>query len=140
MIFVDSGFLIALLDETDDASGNAFALFEAFNPDERVRLLTTRAALNEFLAHFSRGDGGTRNQAANFVENILDSRKYRVVPIDDQLYRDAVQLYKARPDKRYSMVDCIGMTLMRRLGIQDVVATDRDFEQEGFTNLMRPVG
>ena len=44
--------------------------------------------------------------------------------------------YDSRLDKRYSIVDCVGMTIMRREGISDFVTTDRDFVQEGFLNLM----
>ena len=138
LIFVDSGFLIALLDVTDDASIDASPLLDELYDDNRVTLVTTRAVLNEVLAHFSRGDGNTRRRIANFAKDTLDNPKYRVVPIDDDCYRAAIQLYDSRPDKRYSMVDCIGMTVMRQLGIEEVVATDRDFEQEGFINLMRP--
>ncbi len=138
MIYADSGFYIALLDDTDDASEYALQLFDAFLSDHHLRLITTRAVLNEFLAHFSRGVAATRLRAVDFAKDVLRNPKYSVVPIDDTEYWEAILLYEARPDKRYSMVDCIGMTVMRRQGIQDVVATDRDFEQEGFTNLMIP--
>ena len=140
LIFVDSGFLIALLDETETARTDALQLLRGFFGDHRVNLLTTRAVLNEFLAHFSRGDGDTRQLAAVFAKEILDGSRYRVEPVDDRCYGEAIELYEARPDKRYSMVDCIGMIVMRRRGISEVVTTDRDFEQEGFSNLMRRAG
>ena len=140
MIFVDSGFLIALIDKSDPASAVASRLLDEFLRDRGLTLFTTRAVLNELLAHFSRGDGTTRRRTARFSKDIIRNSKYQVVPVDDDCYWDAVLLYEERPDKQYSMVDCIGMTVMRRRGIQDLVATDRDFEQEGFTKLMRPVG
>ena len=52
-------------------------------------------------------------------------------------YLAALSLYESRLDKRYSMVDCIGMTVMGVENSREVLATDRDFEQEGFDNLMR---
>ena len=140
MIYVDAGFLIAVFDPDDAWSNAASAFLFSVYADRSITLVTVREVLNEFLAHFSRADGVTRRHAADFVKDLLHDSKYRVVAFDNDLYWEALLLYEARPDKRYSMVDCIGMTVMRRHGIQDVVATDRDFEQEGFSNLMRPVG
>jgi len=41
-----------------------------------------------------------------------------------------------RPDKGYSLVDCISMQTMRREGITDALTHDRHFEQEGFRALL----
>ena len=136
LIFVDSGFLIAIVDHTDVASAQAIRLQRELVSDHRVTLFTTRAVLNEFLAHFSRGTGDARRRTATFAKDVLDGPNYCVLSVDDACYREAIELYEARPDKHYSMVDCIGMTVMRRSGIETVVTTDRDFEQEGFRNLM----
>jgi len=46
-----------------------------------------------------------------------------------------LELYKHRPDKEYSLTDCISMQMMRQLGITDVLTQDRHFTQEGFTIL-----
>jgi predicted nucleic acid-binding protein len=45
--------------------------------------------------------------------------------------------YRARPDKGYSLTDCISMQTMRREGLTDVLTNDRHFEQEGFRALFR---
>ena len=130
--------MIAVFDLNEPLHGWATDLLDTFYEDHRLNLVTTRAVLNEFLAHFSRGDGITRVKAASVARDLLDDPKYAVTTVNDETYLDALNLYRNRPDKRYSMVDCIGMTVMRQLGIEEVVATDRDFEQEGFRNLMRP--
>jgi hypothetical protein len=49
----------------------------------------------------------------------------------------ACGLYSARPDKGYSLVDCISMQTMWREGIAEVLTNDRHFEQEGFRALFR---
>jgi len=46
-------------------------------------------------------------------------------------------LYEQRPDKGYSLVDCISMQTMRREGVIDVLTNDRHFQQEGFRALFR---
>ena len=50
---------------------------------------------------------------------------------------DEIALYNARPDKGYSLADCISMQIMRREGLTDVLTNDRHFEQEGFRALFR---
>ena len=48
-----------------------------------------------------------------------------------------LQLYRARPDKGFSLVDCISMQAMRKEGLTEVLTNDRHFEQEGFRALFR---
>ncbi len=45
---------------------------------------------------------------------------------------DALALYESRPDKEYSLTDCVSMQAMRREGLTDVLSNDRHFTQEGF--------
>lgn len=136
MIYVDSGFLIALFDSSDDGWLVAWGLYNAFVADQNIRLDCARDVMNELLAHYSRSGSRTRQEVARFVRRALNDPKYRIETVNTELYLDALDLYKNRHDKRYSMVDCIGMTIMRREGISEVVTTDRDFVQEGFLNLM----
>ncbi len=139
VIFVDSGFFVALFDPKDDSCLPAHRLRSQLHSDDRAVLTTTRDVINEFLAHFSRQGPALRQRVARFARITIADPKYRVESVDDALYLAALDLYESRLDKRYSMVDCIGMTIMRRNGIDEVIATDRDFEQEGFINLMRRI-
>ncbi len=136
IIYVDTGFLIALFDPNDSLSLTAHRLLSAFRSDERVRLALPWDVINEFLAHFSRRGSETRKLVARFIRTTLRDGKYIVENVDLSVYTTALDLYEQRLDKRYSMVDCIGMTVMRRECINEVVTTDRDFVQEGFLNLM----
>lgn len=47
-----------------------------------------------------------------------------------------LQLYESRPDRTYSLVDCISMNAMREEGITDALTNDHHFTQEGFTILI----
>ena len=53
------------------------------------------------------------------------------------LFDQALALYRRRLDKSYSMVDCIGMVICKDRGITEVLTADHDFEQEGFTLLLK---
>jgi predicted nucleic acid-binding protein len=46
-------------------------------------------------------------------------------------------MYDARHDKGYSLVDCISMITMRRMGIDKILTHDRHFAQEGCEVLIR---
>jgi predicted nucleic acid-binding protein len=58
-----------------------------------------------------------------------------VVESTRALFLEGLSLYRARPDKAYSLTDCISMQVMRREGLTDVLTNDHHFTQEGFTIL-----
>ena len=49
---------------------------------------------------------------------------------------NGMELYASRPDKSWSLTDCISFCVMRELGITDVLTTDRHFSQAGFHVLL----
>jgi predicted nucleic acid-binding protein len=61
----------------------------------------------------------------------------RVLPQTRDGFITGLELYRARPDKGYSLTDCISMDLMRRTGLTDVLTDDAHFAQEGFVCLLR---
>jgi predicted nucleic acid-binding protein len=48
-----------------------------------------------------------------------------------------LELYRHRPDKSYSLTDCISMQTMRHHSVTNALTNDRHFEQEGFRALFR---
>ena len=52
-------------------------------------------------------------------------------------FRVAVERYAERPDQTWSLTDCASFIVMEERGITDALAHDRDFEQAGFTALLR---
>jgi predicted nucleic acid-binding protein len=128
--FADSWFFVALLDRRDSHHAAAVRL-EALTRGSRV--VTHDSVLSEVLAHFS-GDGRqARLHAVSAVRRAALS--HLVVPADRSLFIDALALYEARPDKEYSLVDCMSMTLMKQRGLTHVLTNDHHFAQEGFVVL-----
>jgi predicted nucleic acid-binding protein len=76
-----------------------------------------------------------RSIAARRVHQITTDPQIRVLPHSDQSFQAGFALYQARPDKRYSLTDCISMHMMQQEGITGILTHDNHFTQEGFTVL-----
>ena len=81
---------------------------------------------------------GTRahRQSARTVRSLLADPTVRVVAQSRLSFLLGLDLYEARPDKEYSLTDCIAMATMRQQGITDVLTHDAHFTQEGFHILL----
>jgi uncharacterized protein len=132
-VFADTFYWIALANPADRHSREVLR-FDALLSQENV--YTTEEVLIEVLAFFA---GGTwlRNRAVETVREILSDPAVRVIPQSHESFVAGFDLYAARPDKGYSLTDCISMQTMRREGLIDVLTNDRHFEQEGFRALFR---
>jgi uncharacterized protein len=79
------------------------------------------------------------------VRGILVASTVSVVPQSHESFLDGLSLYESRPDKGYSLTDCIiirrswriSMQAMRRERLSEALTNDRHFEQEGFRALFR---
>lgn len=125
--FVDTWLLVAALDRDDGHHQRARRLGIALVD---APLITHDAVLTEVLAYFS-GDGARMRQMAVDAVRTVRTR-YTVLAADRTLFDRALTLYAARPDKEYSLVDCMSMVVMRERGITHVLTNDHHFRQEGF--------
>jgi predicted nucleic acid-binding protein len=125
--FVDAFYWIALLSHRDQWHRRVLAFDETLGD---APLYTTDEVLIEFLAFYSATD--LRTRAAPFVQRILSAEGTTVIPQTRAGFLDALALYQARPDKHYSLTDCVSMQAMRREGLTDVLTNDHHFTQEGF--------
>lgn len=131
--FADAVYWIALSNRTDQwharATGVALAL-------RGGTIVTTEEVFDEYLAYYSELGPAFRKAAVRAVEDALSDPSVVVIPQSHQSFLDGLALYKARPDKGYSLTDCISMATMRREGIAEVLTHDAHFAQEGFTILL----
>ena len=93
-------------------------------------LTTTSYIVDEVVTFFNvRGQHG---KAVELGEALLSSPSVRMVHVGEGLLGRALDLLRRRPDKRYSLTDCVSFVVMRERGIATAFAFDRHFEQEGF--------
>ncbi len=133
-VFADTFYWIAIFNERDSRHKEAIAFSQA---NTNKTIITTDEILTEFPAYFS-GDPEARVGAAEVVHDILEDANVRVVEQSRESFLKGLELYKARPDKGYSLTDCISMNTMRAEGVVDVLTNDVHFRQEGFRALFGP--
>ena len=131
--FADTFYWIALTNKRDSAH-HAVMDFTAGLGQHAV--VTSDEVLTEFLT-FCASDGMLRVEAGRAVSALLTDPDIRVIPQSRSSFVEGLALYNTRPDKGYSLTDCISMQTMRREGLTDVLTNDRHFEQEGFRAVFR---
>jgi len=133
-VFLDTVGLIALLNKDDSYHTIAAASFERFGQEARP-VATTNLVLAEFANGLSRTP--LRTEACWLIRELHADRRSTVVYVDRELFDRGVELYQARGDKYWGLVDCVSFEAMRSLGIRAAFTADRHFEQAGFQLLLR---
>jgi predicted nucleic acid-binding protein len=59
-----------------------------------------------------------------------------IIPLTDQLYFRALQLFQEREDKEWGLTDCISFVVMDDEGITEALTADGHFRQAGFHALL----
>jgi predicted nucleic acid-binding protein len=131
-VFADSLYWIALSHQGDQWHAGALKASRAL---QRAEIVTTHEILGELLTAF-RYTPQLRGIAARRVHQITTDPGILVVPQSDRSFQAGFTLYQSRPDKQYSLTDCISMETMRAEGITEVLTHDAHFTQEGFTILL----
>lgn len=123
-VFADMFYWIAL-------TSPAEAAYEQTN-QVTEDIVTIDEVLTEYLMFFSSASEYVRRKTANNVQKILRDSGVHVIPQTRESFLSGLDLYASRPDKGYSLTDCISMQTMRRGGLTQILTNDRHFEQEGF--------
>ena len=135
MVFIDSLHLIALI-LRDQWYISSLQIYEHLS-SSGVRFVTTYEVLTEVLAGVSRGRPEIRTEAVATARDIIADPNITLVQPSADLFTRGLELYASRPDKRYSLTDCVSMIVMSDMDITEVLTHDRDFENEGFIRLIK---
>ncbi len=132
-VFVDSSAWIALVDQSDEYCQRAEEVFLRLRMSRRL-LLTTEYVLLEVANSSSRFEH--RGRAVELIERLRTDQTILIKSSTAQLFEFGWQLFKSRPDKSWSLTDCISFVVMQRLGIGEAFTSDKHFEQAGFVKLL----
>jgi len=91
------------------------------------------------LTELADGLTSSRNRSIFFQtrQELLSDANVEVVSLDMRLYEEGVRLYTSRPDKEWSLTDCISFVVMQREEIVAALTEDHHFEQAGFVALLK---
>ena len=78
-----------------------------------------------------------RRRFTRFVQQLLEAPQMVAVPASDDWFRRGLVLFEQRPDKEWSLTDCISFEVMRERAITEALSADHHFEQAGFRILLK---
>jgi len=133
-VFADSFYWIALTSPTDPWCERAKRVTQSLGA---CRIVTTDEMLTEFLTHFSSWGDFWRTKAARFARAIMGHPNVEVVSQSRDSFVAGVSLYEERPDKDYSLPDCIAIRTMQERALTEALTHDHHYEQEGLVILLK---
>jgi predicted nucleic acid-binding protein len=131
VVFADTFYYFALLSSRDSAHARAVE----FTRDYDGRMVTTGWVLGELADGLA--PGRNRKLFVDFLAALRSDPQVTIVPPDSSLFEEGLALYAARPDKDWSLTDCISFCVMKREGIDEALTGDHHFEQAGFRILLK---
>jgi len=72
---------------------------------------------------------------------LLDSLQHDphtiIIPAEHGLFEAGLDLFRGRPDKEWTLTDCISFVVMQRHQLTEALTADHHFEQAGFSILLK---
>jgi predicted nucleic acid-binding protein len=130
-LFLDTAFIQALVNRHDQYHPIALRYFPRMRRAGEVWV--TEAVLLEVGNALSAID---RSAAELFIRICYSTANMRVVPTDTDLFMRGLELYGDRPDKNWSLTDCISFVVMQENGLTDAMTTDTHYRQAGYRALL----
>ena len=130
-VFADAFYYIALLNRSDQF--HAAAVEATRNLSQP--LVTTSWVLLEVADALSAP--AVRARTHQFLQQLATDPNTRVLSDHDPWYARGLTLYGRRPDKSWSLTDCISFEVMTEHGLTDALTGDHHFEQAGLRALLK---
>ena len=130
-LFADTFFFFAFLNADDSAHREASTFYDAFDG----QLLTTEWILTELADGLS--GISDRQVFIDFQRALRNDPTVTIIPSSNELFAAGVELYATRPDKEWSLTDCISFVVMQGEGLTEALTGDHHFEQAGFVALLK---
>jgi predicted nucleic acid-binding protein len=129
-IFLDTSFVVAVINSDDQFHQPALDLEQDLKTYAAIWI--TDAVLIEIGNAFSKSN---KDQVSDFIRYCYESPRIHVVNSDEELLRQALDLFKFT-DKGWSLTDCISFVVMKREDINIAYSSDHHFGQAGFQYIL----
>lgn len=133
-VFLDTSFAIALSSPGDESHGAARQRALEMKRAS-TRMITTRAVLLEIGNSLSKQR--SRQSAVRLLRSLEVDPRIEIVPLTEELYAKAFELFCQRLDKEWGLVDCVSFVVMSERGISEALTADEHFQQMGFRLLLK---
>lgn len=130
-LFADTSFYFAIFNRQDTLHERAKAAAAA----HLGRVVTTEFVLVEVGNFFCRGK--SRIVFQTMIENLRSAEDIEIVSASADLFEQGFSLFKSRPDKDWSLTDCISFVVMQQRSITEALTADHHFERAGFVALLK---
>lgn len=129
-IFADTFYFIALLSPDDKDHQRAVDFSDGFVG----QMVTTDWIITELADGMAKP--ASRQRFIQFLDMLRHDPDIHIVSLDRELQEAGLELYRRRPDKDWSLTDCISFVVMQREGLTEALTGDHDFAQAGFIALL----
>src|SRR5258707_9293551 len=130
-VFADTSYFLAFLGEKDQYHERAVAWTRVLH----APVLTTEYVVIEVGNSLTKG--GDRAAFMDFYSTLGQGAALEVIAASTELMHRGVKLFGERPDKAWSLTDCISFVLMSERSMHEALRADRDFEEAGFRSFLR---
>jgi predicted nucleic acid-binding protein len=129
-IFADSFFFLALMNKRDATHPKAVELIRTLTGP----IVTTQWVLVEVADAFSQPRD--RRLFVELIGLIDADTRNQVVTASDETFKRGADMFVRRPDKSWSLTDCISFEVMEKQGITEALTGDHHFSQAGYTPML----
>jgi uncharacterized protein len=131
MVFMDTFGLLAWLNQRDACHARVSQWLDSYTG----RFLTTEWVPLELADALS--PCGVRETVVRFLPKVRTDPAFEIVGYETAVYDAGFDLFSKRPDKDWSLTDCISFVVMTQRGLTDALTADHHFEQAGFRAIFK---
>jgi predicted nucleic acid-binding protein len=129
-VFADTVYWVGLVVKQDQHHERA----RAWTLHLSGRITTTALVLLETANALARP--AWRASAVGLIDHLRQRPDVDIAPAEPALWERGWELYRNRPDKGWSLTDCVSFLVMQEAGLTDALTTDEHFRQAGFRALL----
>lgn len=130
-VFADTVYFLALLNSADQFHRQARVL----NEKPPGPLTTTEFVLAEVGDALSQPVN--RPRFARLLQLLRQQPDVEIIPATSVLFQRGCEFHARRPDKEWSVTDCISFLAMQERGLEEALTSDHHFEQAGYRTLIK---